>query len=106
MQRPLMMPEREDGFLSRLLDLKAAPADARLRIAYNLSEQLQREFLTWSSPSIVAMLSSLAGQLSDLPRGYGHAAVSVLPSLWEPFGLVVIESLPPERPWSGLGPGL
>ena len=34
-----------------------------------------------------------AGQASDLPKVYGRATASVLPSIWEAFGLVVIESL-------------
>jgi glycosyltransferase involved in cell wall biosynthesis len=34
-----------------------------------------------------------AGELADLPGVYGRAAISVLPSRWEPFGMVILESM-------------
>jgi phosphatidylinositol alpha-mannosyltransferase len=34
-----------------------------------------------------------AGQLADLPALFGRAAISVLPSRWEPFGMVLLESM-------------
>jgi glycosyltransferase involved in cell wall biosynthesis len=45
------------------------------------------------------------GEPDDLPRVYGRAAVSVLPSLWEAFGLVIIESLATGTPVVGTRDG-
>jgi phosphatidylinositol alpha-mannosyltransferase len=45
------------------------------------------------------------GRIEDLPAIYGRAAVSVLPSMWEAFGLVIIESLATGTPVVGTRDG-
>ncbi len=45
------------------------------------------------------------GRPEDLPAVYGRAAVSVLPSLWEAFGMVVIESMATGTPVVGARDG-
>jgi len=39
--------------------------------------------------------------IEDIPAVYGRASVSVLPSMWEAFGLVIIESLAAGTPVVG-----
>jgi glycosyltransferase involved in cell wall biosynthesis len=86
--------------------LKAYRPTARLRIAYSLSDQLRNELLGQVDPAHQTdIIFAGTGKLDDLPRWYGQAATSVLPSLWEPFGLVVIESLATGTPVVGTRSG-
>ncbi len=86
--------------------LKARRPNARLRIAYSLSDQLRDELLSQVEPAYRAdVIFAGTGKLDDLPRWYGQATTSVLPSLWEPFGLVVIESLATGTPVVGTRSG-
>ncbi|MBY0588214.1 glycosyltransferase family 4 protein [bacterium] len=86
--------------------LKSRRPTARLRIAYNLPETLRREFLSLVDEQYHGdIIFSGTGKLEDLPRWYAQAAVSVLPSMWEPFGLVVIESLAAGTPVVGTRSG-
>ena len=66
-----------------------------------------------SEPTRAALLALLApsahdavefhgvGQLADLPRLYQQASVTVLPAVWEAFGLVLVESLAAGTPVVG-----
>lgn len=74
--------------------LKALRPDVRLQLAAEIGAAKRAELLDLVSPQWRGDVDFLgAGKLEDLPSLYGRAAVTVLPSRWEPFGLVVIESL-------------
>jgi len=45
------------------------------------------------------------GEVADLPRLYSQAAVTVLPSVWEAFGMVLVESLACGTPVVGANHG-
>jgi phosphatidylinositol alpha-mannosyltransferase len=92
--------------------LKATRPQVRLQIAYPLSPAVREDLLqlvdarwrpdvefvgcqTRLTPSLVSDTSD------DLPRLYGEAAISVLPSLWEAYGLVVMESMAAGTPVVG-----
>lgn len=86
--------------------LKRRRPNARLRIAYSVTDSLREEFLSLVSPEWRGdVLFAGTGRLEDLPIWYGQAAASVLPSMWEPFGLVVIESLAAGTPVAGTRSG-
>ena len=86
--------------------LKTKRPAARLRIAYSLRQSLREEFLSLVAPQWRGDVEFCgAGRLEDLPTWYGRAAASVLPSLWEPFGLVVVESLSAGTPAVGARSG-
>ncbi len=89
--------------LMRAFDrLKARRPTARLRLAGHASDALRTELLQMVSPEWRADVEFLGtGRLKDLPRLYGEAAATVLPSLWEGFGLVVAESLATGTPVAG-----
>lgn len=46
-----------------------------------------------------------AGQLDELPQEFGRASISVLPSLWEAFGMVILESMSTGTPVVGTRDG-
>lgn len=60
----------------------AGPGDARWAIDRIDDPQLRK-----------AILEGGVGELEDLPRRYREATVTVLPSIYEAFGLVLVESL-------------
>ncbi len=74
--------------------VKQHHADARLQIACALDNATRHELLGLVDAPWQEDIEWLGeGRAEDLPQLYGAATVSVLPSLWEAFGLVVIESL-------------
>jgi phosphatidylinositol alpha-mannosyltransferase len=86
-------PRKGGRILMRAFDrLKHSRPDLRLQIAWSLSPLIKREFLDLVSPQWHDDVQFLETEV-DLPRLFSSASVSVLPSLWESQGLVVLESL-------------
>jgi phosphatidylinositol alpha-mannosyltransferase len=87
--------------------VKARKPAARLEVwSRKLPDQLVAELLAsidgqWRGD--VSFLGPAA--MHELPAVFGRAAVSVLPSLWEAFGLVIIESLATGTPVVGTRDG-
>jgi len=72
--------------------LKDKRPDLVLQIAWTLKPDLQDELISLVSPRWRSDVHFL-GTNVDLPKLFASASVSVLPSLWESQGLVVLESL-------------
>ena len=72
--------------------LKAKRPDVQLQIAWTLKPDLQEELISLVSPSWRSDVHFLGTDV-DIARLFACASVSVLPSLWESQGLVVLESL-------------
>src|SRR5688572_10593503 len=93
--------------LMRAFDrLKGIRPDVRLHISSNVAAPVARDLIELVSPrwrSDVVFLG--AGRPEDLPEVYGRAAVSVLPSLWEAFGMVIVESMATGTPVVGTHDG-
>jgi phosphatidylinositol alpha-mannosyltransferase len=88
--------ERKGGaLLMRAFNqLKEVRPQAVLQLSCNLSDQARDDLIGHVSPRWRADVHFLgAGRLDDLPEHFGRAAVSVLPSLWEAFGMVILESM-------------
>jgi len=87
--------------------VKEAVPGARLEIwSRALPEQVTGPLLSLVKPAWREHVSFLGpGEIGDLPAVYGRAAVSVLPSMWEAFGLVIIESLATGTPVVGTRDG-
>jgi phosphatidylinositol alpha-mannosyltransferase len=81
--------------LMRAFDvLKTARPGALLQISSAVSDETRSELLACVSPRWRRDVQFLgAGRLEDLPALFGRAAISVLPSRWEPYGMVILESL-------------
>ena len=74
--------------------VKLSQPEARLQISCRLTGEQRDSLLSYVSPKFRDSVEFLGtGRLSDLPELIGSAAVSVLASRWEPFGMVVLESL-------------
>ena len=66
---------------------------AELHVSGHINPE-QLRYLEAAPPRIHSSTSILgAGDAADLPRLYSSAAVTVLPSMWEAFGMVLAESL-------------
>jgi len=86
-------PRKGGRILMRAFNrLKDKRPDLRLQIAWSLKPELQSEFTNLVSPRWRSDVHFLGTDV-DLPRLFSEASVSVLPSLWESLGLVVLESL-------------
>jgi glycosyltransferase involved in cell wall biosynthesis len=88
--------ERKGGrLLMQAFDaLKNTNPDAILKVSSTVSEPKRAALLTCVSPRWRSDVHFLgAGNLDDLPAFFGHASISVLPSRWEPFGMVILESM-------------
>lgn len=83
--------------------LRAQRPDARLVLAGRVSPPTQAALLARlpDADSRAAVEFTGLGQVGDLPALYQHAAVTVLPSVWEAFGLVLVESLAAGTPVVG-----
>jgi len=81
--------------LMRAFDaLKAACPGARLQVSSEVSAETQSALLACVSPRWRGDVHFLgAGRIGDLPALFGRAAISVLPSRWEPYGMVILESM-------------
>jgi phosphatidylinositol alpha-mannosyltransferase len=93
--------------LMRAFDaLKATRPEAILRVSSTVSQETRSALLACVSPRWRDDVQFLgAGQLADLPALFGSAAISVLPSRWEPFGMVILESLATGTPVVGTRDG-
>jgi phosphatidylinositol alpha-mannosyltransferase len=68
-------------------------ADTRLVLSGQASEEVRKELRSLLPARHLHRLQILGtGQLSDLPWLYRQANVLVLPSMWEAFGMVLIEA--------------
>jgi len=86
-------PRKGGRILMRAFDrLKDKRPDLVLQIAWTLKPDLQDELISLVSPRWRSDVHFL-GTNVDLPKLFASASVSVLPSLWESQGLVVLESL-------------
>lgn len=82
--------------------LKAIRPEARLQISSEVSDGTRAELIQLVSPNWRQDVHFLGvGRLEDLPRLFGQASISVLPSLWEGFGMVILESLATGTPVVG-----
>ena len=74
--------------------LKTTCPGALLQVSSAASEETQAALLACVSPRWRHDVLFLgAGGLDDLPGLFGRAAISVLPSRWEPYGMVILESM-------------
>jgi phosphatidylinositol alpha-mannosyltransferase len=74
--------------------LKRTRPDLLLQVSCRLSEDVKTRLLGHVAVKWRRDVQFLGvGDLLDLPKLYGQASVSVLPSLWEGFGMAVLESL-------------
>jgi starch synthase len=91
------LDDRRKGgrLLFRAFDaLKATWPRAALHLSSAIAPPLQRALLEFVSPRWRDDVQFLGtGRLEDLPLHYASAAISVLPSHREPFGMVILESL-------------
>jgi phosphatidylinositol alpha-mannosyltransferase len=83
--------------------LHAHDPQLRLRIAGRADEALRRALLALPdvAPARDAIEFCGLGRVEDLPAHFREAAVTVLPSVWEAFGLVLVESLAAGTPVVG-----
>jgi phosphatidylinositol alpha-mannosyltransferase len=86
--------------------VKESSAKAVLRVAAGVSPQNRARLSDLVSPKWRADVE-FAGTvpLDKLPGEFGRASVSVLPSLWEAFGLVIVESMSTGTPVVGTRDG-
>lgn len=87
--------------------VKRARPSARIEVCSHVSEECRERLLAVVEAPYRDDVHFLgAGNLEDLPLVYGRAAVTVLPALWEPFGLSLIESLATGTPIVGARDGV
>lgn len=91
------LDDRRKGgrFLMRAFNgIKRQHPGARLQITSQASAAFQEELLGLVEPGYRRSIEFLGvGRVTDLPGLFGRAAVVVVPSLWEAFSMVVLESL-------------
>lgn len=95
--------------------LKRIRPEPILQVASAITEETRAKLLALVSPlwrNDVQFLGEVpdegrgaSGRLDDLPSVFGRAAVSVLPSLWESFGAVILESMATGTPVVGTRDG-
>lgn len=87
--------------------LHAGDPSLRLRIAGRAGKALQASLL--ALPDVTAARDAIefrgVGRIEDLPAHFREAAVTVLPAVWEAFGLVLVESLAAGTPVVGAAHG-
>jgi glycosyltransferase involved in cell wall biosynthesis len=93
--------------LMRAFDrLKSMRPQAVLQLSSQASADMRHELIESVSPQWRDDVQFLgAGELRHVPALYGRAAISVLPSLWEPYGLAMLESLAAGAPVVGTRDG-
>lgn len=99
--------ERKGGaLLMRAFNaVKRSRPKAVLQLAGRLPAERQQELMALVEPEIRSDVHFLGDRTGDLPELYGKATVSVLPSLWEAFGMVVLESMATGTPTVGTRDG-
>jgi phosphatidylinositol alpha-mannosyltransferase len=89
--------ERRKGarvLLSAFLLLKNRVPGAVLQYSGHTPSNLREELLAMVKPEMRSDIEFLGvGQIDDLPKLYAKASVTVLPSLFDVFGMVLLESL-------------
>jgi phosphatidylinositol alpha-mannosyltransferase len=101
-----LQDRRKGGrLLMRAFDrLKQTRPDAILQVASSLQDEMRQELLSLVAPrwrNDVRFLSAT----DELPELVAAATISVLPSIWEPFGMVVVESMAAGTPAVGARDG-
>jgi phosphatidylinositol alpha-mannosyltransferase len=82
--------------------VKQHTPDAQLVISGHVNEARLQRLLARVPPGIRSSIRVLGvGDVKDIPQLYAEAAVTVLPSMWEAFGLVLVESLASGTPVVG-----
>jgi phosphatidyl-myo-inositol alpha-mannosyltransferase len=84
--------------------LKQSRPDAILQLASPLPASTSEALLARIPPALRRDVQFLQ-DAQDLPELYAQATVSVLPSLWEPYGMVVLESMAAGTPVVGTRDG-
>ncbi|MCP4589405.1 MAG: glycosyltransferase family 4 protein [bacterium] len=73
--------------------VKRMRSDAVLLLSGHMPAQVQSEIIEPLPDAIRADIQVLdLGKLEDLPRLYREASVTALPSMWEAYGMVLVES--------------
>lgn len=73
--------------------LKRELPDALLRLSGRLPDELRREVIDGLPEPVKRDIEILGmGSVADLPRLYREASVTVVPSMWEAYGMAVVES--------------
>jgi phosphatidylinositol alpha-mannosyltransferase len=86
--------------------LKQEMPSARLRLSGRMSPALRSELLQSVPAAVGADIEVLGlGAVEDIPRLYREASLTVLPSMWEPSGTVLIESMASGTPVVGTNHG-
>lgn len=73
--------------------LKERCPDVLLQIAYGLSPKRRQELGKLVDPRWRADVHFLDTRSEELPELFAQASISVLPAVWEPYGLVILESM-------------
>jgi glycosyltransferase involved in cell wall biosynthesis len=74
-------------------DLKNELPDVRLRLSGYMSKAVRTEALNSVSEKVRSDIEILGvGEVQDIPKLYQEASVTVLASMWEPSGAVMMES--------------
>lgn len=82
--------------------VKQREPNAQLVISGHVNEARLQRLLAGLSSEIRSSIRILGvGNVDDIPELYAQAAVTVLPSMWEAFGLVLVESLASGTPVVG-----
>ena len=82
--------------------VKLRVPQAQLVISGHVNEARLLRFLSGVPSEVRSSIRVLGvGDVADIPRLYAEAAVTVLPSMWEAFGLVLVESLASGTPVVG-----
>jgi phosphatidylinositol alpha-mannosyltransferase len=87
--------ERKGGalLLRAFNGVKRMVPDAVLRLVAPIPDRDQRRLIEYVEPPFRAAVRFDPLDSSAVPLALGHAALSVLPALWESFGMVVMESM-------------
>lgn len=102
------LDDRRKGarLLVRAFDrLKSRRPQARLQFAYPADSETCRQLAELVSPQWRSDVQFLRERDEILPRIFGEAAVCVLPSMWEPFGMVILEAMATGTPVVGTRDG-
>lgn len=96
-------PRKGGAILMRAFErLKTRRPDTILQLCGPASPATQRELTELVAPSCRGDVEFLTSTSSnEVPRLFSEASISVLPSLWEVFGMVVLESMATGTPAVG-----
>lgn len=99
--------ERKGGatLMRAFAEVKRIRPDAVLQLAGHLPDARRAELEALVEPNLRGDVHFLGDRTADLADLYASATVSVLPSLWEAFGMVVLESMASGTPVVGTRDG-